>query len=78
MSLSEFTRFLRIALSLAAKHSVNGAIHFVFMDWRHIRELLEAGSAVYAELKNIIVWAKTKPGQGSFYRSQHELICVFK
>jgi DNA modification methylase len=78
MSRSEFIDFLRIALSLAAKHSVNGAIHFVFIDWRHIHELLEAGSAVYAELKNIVVWAKTNAGQGSFYRSQHEFICVYR
>jgi len=48
------------------------------MDWRHARELLEAGSAVYDELKNICVWAKTTPGQGSFYRSQHEFVFVFK
>jgi DNA modification methylase len=78
MSRSEFIDFLRIALSLAAKHSVNGAIHFVFIDWRHIHQLLEAGSAVYAELKNIVVWAKTNAGQGSFYRSQHELVCVYR
>ena len=74
MSAAEFTRFLRVVLSLAAEHSTTGAIHFVFMDWRHIGELLAAGSAVYPELKNVIVWVKTTPGQGSFYRSQHELI----
>jgi DNA modification methylase len=78
MSRSEFIDFLRTALSLAAEHSVNGAIHFVFIDWRHIHELLEAGSAVYAELENIVVWAKTNAGQGSFYRSQHELVCVYR
>jgi DNA modification methylase len=78
MSAAEFTRFLRVVLSLAAEHSTTGAIHFVFMDWRHIGELLAAGSAVYPELKNVIVWVKTTPGQGSFYRSQHELILVFK
>jgi DNA modification methylase len=78
MSRSQFIDFLRIALSLAAKHSVNGAIHFVFIDWRHIHQLLEAGSAAYAELKNIVVWAKTNAGQGSFYRSQHEFICVYR
>jgi DNA modification methylase len=78
MSRSEFIDFLRIALSLAAEHSVKGAIHFVFIDWRHIYELLEAGAAVYAELENIVVWAKTNAGQGSFYRSQHELVCVYR
>ena len=48
------------------------------MDWRHASELLEAGSAVYDELKNICVWTKTTPGQGSFYRSAHEFVFVYK
>jgi DNA modification methylase len=78
MSRVQFIDFLRAVLSLAAKHSVNGAIHFVFIDWRHIHELLEAGSAVYSELENIAVWAKTNAGQGSFYRSQHEFVCVYR
>jgi DNA modification methylase len=78
MSSAQFIQFLRIVLSLAAKHSVNGAIHFVFMDWRHIHELHAAGSAVYSELKNVVVWVKTNAGQGSFYRSQHEFVLVYK
>ena len=48
------------------------------MDWRHLGELLNAGRQVYVELKNICVWAKDHPGMGSLYRSQHELIVVFK
>ena len=48
------------------------------MDWRHIAELLQATSAVYTELKNLCVWSKTNAGMGSLYRSQHELIFVFK
>jgi DNA modification methylase len=78
MSSDQFTRFLHTSLGLAAKHSKNGSIHYIFIDWRHIRELLSAGSDVYSELKNIVVWAKTNAGQGSFYRSQHEFICVYK
>jgi DNA modification methylase len=57
---------------------VDGAIHFVFIDWRHIGELIAAGARVYSDLKNVAVWVKTNAGQGSFYRSQHELIFVFK
>jgi DNA modification methylase len=78
MSQAEFTEFLRIVLSLAAEHSISGSIHFVVVDWRHLGQLLAAGSVVYSELKNLIVWAKTTPGQGSFYRSGHELILAFK
>jgi DNA modification methylase len=32
----------------------------------------------YSELKNLCVWSKTNGGMGSLYRSQHELIFVFK
>jgi len=78
LSPEQFTEFLTEGLSLAAQYSVAGSIHFVFMDWRHIGEILAAGKAVYSEFKNLIVWAKTNAGQGSFYRSQHELIFVFK
>jgi hypothetical protein len=48
------------------------------MDWRHVSELIEAGRSVFTELKNICVWVKTNAGQGSFYRSQHEFVLVFK
>jgi DNA modification methylase len=48
------------------------------MDWRHIGELIEAGKPIYSDLKNICVWAKSNGGQGSLYRSQHEMIAVFK
>jgi DNA modification methylase len=47
------------------------------MDWRHMREMLDAGS-VYTELKNLCVWAKDNGGMGTFYRSRHELIFVYK
>src|SRR4029453_5819127 len=52
--------------------------HFVCMDWGHIGEIMEAGAAHYTELKNLIVWVKDNGGMGSFYRSRHELIFVFK
>jgi DNA modification methylase len=63
---------------LLAKYSKSGAIHFVFMDWAHLDQLLAAGREVYIELKNIVVWVKSAAGMGSLYRSHHELICVFK
>ena len=78
MSEVEFVRFLEQALRLHAAHSVDGAIHFVCMDWRHLRELLTAGLAVYNELKNLCVWEKSNAGMGSMYRSQHELVAVLK
>jgi DNA modification methylase len=78
MSRDEFTRFLENTFSLAAHYSHEGSIHYVCIDWRHLTEILAAGEEIYSELKNLVVWAKTNAGQGSFYRSQHELILVFK
>jgi hypothetical protein len=75
---SAYQAFLRTALGLAAGHSINGAIHYVCMDWRHQRELIEAGDRVYGELLNICVWTKSQAGKGSLYHSQHEFVFVFK
>ncbi|HMR36662.1 DNA methyltransferase [uncultured Paracoccus sp.] len=78
MSAAEFTDFLTRALRGHADHSLDGSIHFVCMDWRHMREVLDAGAAVYDALKNLIVWVKDNGGMGTFYRSRHELIFAFK
>ncbi|MGY3499995.1 site-specific DNA-methyltransferase [Bradyrhizobium sp. USDA 4471] len=78
LSREQFSRFLTDCCTLLASYSENGAIHFVCMDWRHADELLAAGRGVYSELKNIAVWVKSNAGMGSLYRSQHELVFVFK
>jgi len=78
MSVPEFTGFLTKTLLLFAKFSTDGSLHYVCIDWRHLAELLAAGRAAYTELKNLAVWIKDKPGMGSLYRSQHELIFVYK
>ena len=78
MSEAEFTTFLRTVLGHLAVFSADGSIHYICMDWRHLYELLTAGRAVYSELKNLCVWNKDNGGMGSFYRSKHELVLVFK
>ncbi|MCH9000697.1 MAG: ParB N-terminal domain-containing protein [Proteobacteria bacterium] len=78
MSEAEFTAFLATVFRNQADHSADGAIHFVCMDWRHLGEIIAAGKSAYSELKNLCVWAKTNGGMGSLYRSQHELVFVFK
>ncbi len=78
MSPDEFTKFLEEALIRFVQFSTNGSIHFICMDWRHIRELLDAAAKPYRELKILCVWSKTNAGMGSLYRSQHELVFVFK
>jgi DNA modification methylase len=78
MSSAEFTQFLRNAFEKLARHSSNGSLHYIFMDWRHTQEILSAASSVYSEFKNLCIWVKDNGGQGSLYRSQHELVFVFK
>jgi DNA modification methylase len=78
MSSTEFTAFLTTTLGNAAAVARDGAIAFVCVDWRHMREVLDAGEATFSELKNVCVWNKTNGGMGSFYRSKHELVFVFK
>jgi DNA modification methylase len=78
MSEAEFTEFLRTVFARLVEHTVDGSIHQICMDWRHLGEMLAAGHGVYSELKNLCVWAKTNAGMGSFYRSQHELVFILK
>ena len=74
----EFAHFLGKVFKNLIEASTDGAIHFICMDWRHMGEVLTAARDHYAELKNLCVWAKTNGGMGSLYRSQHELVFVFK
>jgi DNA modification methylase len=78
MDEEEFTNFLGDVCRLMAQHSRKGSLHYICMDWRHIGQLLAAGRSAYTELKNLCVWVKDNSGMGSFYRSQHELVAVFK
>lgn len=78
MTRSEFTAFLARAFQNLAEFSLDGSIHLICMDWRHMREMMDAGETVYSELKNLIVWAKDNGGMGTFYRSRHELVFAFK
>jgi DNA modification methylase len=78
LSRASFTEFLHTTLAAAAAVSCDGAVHYVCIDWRHISELLEAGRSVYGDVLNVVVWVKSNAGQGSYYRSQHELIAVFR
>lgn len=78
MSQQEFTLFLRESFATLAYFGKDGSLHYSFMDWRHQREILDAADGVFSDLINVIVWDKCAAGQGSFYRSGHELIYLFK
>jgi DNA modification methylase len=78
MSEEAYTAFLGSFIRNAVAFSANGSIHYLFIDWRHLPELLAAARPLYLNWKNLLVWNKNNAGQGSFYRSKHELIGVFK
>src|ERR1700722_1276555 len=78
MTEAEFVGFLSRALGLLERYSKPGSVHFICMDWRHAGELLMAGKQTYDTFLNLCVWAKDNGGMGSLYRSQHELVFVFR
>jgi len=78
MSRDQFVAFLSATVAAIKPVLADGAILYLCMDWRHGSELCEASAQNGLEQKNLCVWTKTNPGMGSFYRSQHELIFVFK
>jgi DNA modification methylase len=77
MSQSDYTQFLEDVFVNQARFSIPGAVHFTCMDWRHQLEIATAGR-VFSSLLNVCVWVKNNGGMGSLYRSQYELIYVFK
>ena len=78
MSQLEFTEFLISAFGHAAQFSRDGAVWFGCMDWRHLEEMSAAGNATFDKMLNLCVWAKTNGGMGSLFRSQHELVFVWR
>lgn len=78
MTPAQFTAFMRRIFRNCVRFSIDGSIHYHCMDWRHSREILDAADGVYAAHKQLVVWDKGVGGQGAFYRSQHELVYVFK
>lgn len=78
MSETEFADFLKTAMEHLVRYSIDGSLHFLFMDWRGLFAMLTAARGTYTEQKNLCIWSKTNGGMGSLYRSQHELVAVFK
>jgi DNA modification methylase len=78
MSPDEFINFLQQLFTNLVSFSVDGSIHYCFMDWKHIYEISAAGRRTFKELKNVAIWNKDNGGMGTFYRSKHELVFIFK
>jgi len=78
MSTEVFRDFLAAGFAALKAHLLPGAVIFACMDWRSDHVLRAAGEAAGLELINKCVWAKPNGGQGSLYRSGHEMVLVFK
>tara|TARA_R110002051_G_scaffold94682_1_gene164601 strand:+ start:1987 stop:3483 length:1497 start_codon:yes stop_codon:yes gene_type:complete len=74
----EFTAFLRDGFAPLIANLLAGGILMCCMDWRGVLPMTMASRSLALEQLNLIVWAKPNGGMGSLWRSQHELIGVFK
>ncbi|WP_431300269.1 DNA modification methylase [Tabrizicola sp. BL-A-41-H6] len=78
MTPSAFTDFLVKGLRTAIACLEPGGVGFIFMDWRHLREILDAFQHLGVDVINLAVWVKKAAGMGSLYRSRHELVFVVR
>lgn len=78
MTKGQFGDFLVGAIGAMKPHMMDGGLAYLFMDWRHIDDLIGAAARCDLAYLNLLVWAKTNAGMGSHYRSAHELIGLFK
>ncbi|RWD29879.1 MAG: hypothetical protein EOS34_27445 [Mesorhizobium sp.] len=78
MTKAQFWAFLKAILTVIFDRLTSNGLGYVCMDWRHVADLVTAAEALNLELVNLAVWVKTNPGMGSFLRSQHELVAIFK
>ena len=78
MTRDEFVDFLGRSIAAMKPHLIDGALALLFMDWRHIGELLEAAEREALGYRQLLVWAKSNPGMGALWRNAHELVGVFK
>ena len=79
MTDEEFCEFLALIMRRSIDNSVPGAIHYIFMDFRHSWHMTEAARRTYGnpQPKQVCVWNKDLIANGSFYRAQHELCFIF-
>jgi DNA modification methylase len=78
MTKEEFINFLSRGLGNAINCTVDGGVHIIAIDHRHLRDLFAAADPLYDDYLNMVVWTKTNSGMGSFYRSRHEIFLLYK
>jgi DNA modification methylase len=78
MTDAEFLAFNGAWIAAVLPYLCEGGILGTFIDWRGLPTVHSAAASLGLVPLNLIVWAKTKAGMGSLYRSQHELLPLFK
>jgi DNA modification methylase len=80
MTDEEFKNFIKQIYQISQKHALAGAIIYLWMDFRHIWHVTQAGYEAFGTYapKQLCVWNKNAGGNGSFYRAKHELCFVYK
>ena len=78
MTDARFLEFNRKWMDAVLPYLVDGGILGTFIDWRGLPAAHATATALGLRPLSLVVWAKTSAGQGSLYRSQHELLPLFK
>ena len=75
---TKLTECLEAIFHRLADNTAAGSLHMICMDWQHQFEVLTAGRKVYSGLADLCVWTNSKGSLHSLYRSQHELVFVWR
>ncbi len=78
MTDAEFLAFNEAWMEAVLPCLCDGGVFGTFIDWRGLPMVSTAAAKLGLKQLNLIVWAKTNAGMGSLYRSQHELLPLFK
>jgi DNA modification methylase len=78
MTEAEYLEFNRAWITTALPRLADGAVLASFIDWRGYPTLHAAALAAALTPLGLVVWSKTNAGMGALYRSQHELLPLFK
>ena len=78
MTDAEFLAFNEAWMAAVLPCLCDGGVFGSFIDWRGYPTVHSAALKLGLKPLNLVVWTKTNAGMGSLYRSQHELLPLFK
>jgi DNA modification methylase len=75
---AQFLDFNQKWIDAVLPYLVDGGVLGTFIDWRGLPMVQACATALGLTPLDLVVWAKTNAGVGSLYRSQHDLLPLFK